>query len=87
MPVGREWDVAQFTDAQTEYMVLPFSPTEGTLDSNGASDCDRPYLLAGWRARSTAPYPFSTRQFARLLIVRSLVTAGLYATDDLAAAD
>jgi hypothetical protein len=62
----------------------PF-PAVGTLDGNGASDRDQPYPLAGWRARAAAPYPFSTRQFARLLILRSRVSGGQYASDDLSA--
>jgi hypothetical protein len=60
-------------------------PTVGTLDGNGASDRDQPYPLAGWRARVAAPYPFSTRQFARLLILRSRVDGGLFGSDDLSA--
>jgi len=34
-----------------------------------ARDHDRPYRF-GRRPRASAPYPFSTRQYARLLILR-----------------
>jgi hypothetical protein len=61
------------------------TPTVGTLDGNGASDRDQPYPLQGWRPRAAAPYPFSTRQFVRLMILRSRVAGGLYASDDLSA--
>jgi hypothetical protein len=55
---------------------------DGTLDGLGAGDRDQPYHF-GRRLSSTAPYPFSTRQFAHLLMVRSRVQAGLMAMDDL----
>ena len=47
---------------------LPGSP--GSLDGEGAGDHDQPYHF-GWRPRASAPYPFSTRQYARLLVMRS----------------
>jgi hypothetical protein len=31
-----------------------------------------------------APFPFSTREFARLLVLKSLVQAGLVGADDIA---
>ncbi|MBV9357223.1 MAG: hypothetical protein JO023_17060 [Chloroflexi bacterium] len=37
-----------------------------------AGDHDQPYRF-GWRPRASAPYPFSTRQYARLLILRSRI--------------
>jgi hypothetical protein len=46
---------------------------------------DQPYQF-GRTPRAITPYPFSTRQFARLLVLRSRVQAGMFATDDLAAA-
>jgi len=41
----------------------------GSLDGEGAGDHDRPYRF-GWRPRTSQPFPFSTRQYARLLVVR-----------------
>jgi hypothetical protein len=61
---------------------LPGPPTAaGTRDGQGAGDHDRPYRF-GRRPTSLAPYPFSTRQYARLLILRSRVQAGLVGRDD-----
>jgi hypothetical protein len=49
----------------------------GSLDGDGAGDHDQPYRF-GWRPRASAPYPpcpaqrgFNTRQFSRLLVMRS----------------
>jgi len=53
-------------------------PTIGTYDQ------DLPYHF-GRLPRSSATYPFSTREYVRLLVLRSRVQAGLYATDDLSA--
>jgi hypothetical protein len=50
-----------------------------------STSCDQPYRF-GRTPRAIAPYPFSTRQFARLLVLRSRVQAGMFAADDLAAA-
>ena len=44
----------------------------GTRDGLGASDHDQPYHF-GSRPRATAPYPFSMRQYARLLVLRGRV--------------
>jgi hypothetical protein len=49
-----------------------------------AHDQDLPYRF-GRLPRSSATYPFSTREYVRLLVLRSRVQAGLYATDDLCA--
>jgi len=55
-------------------MVLPKQHNAGgslgSLDGEGAGDHDQPYRF-GWRPRTSVPYPFSTRQFARLLVFRS----------------
>lgn len=59
------------------------SVSAGSLDGTGAGDHDLPFRFGG-RPRTEAPYPFSTRQYARLLIMRSRVYAsdgGL--TDDM----
>jgi hypothetical protein len=41
----------------------------GSLDGTGTADHDLPYRF-GRRPRASAPYPFSTRQYARLLLLR-----------------
>ena len=63
-------------------MNSPQAPTlaAGSLDGTGAGDHDLPYRFH--RPRSGACYPFSTRQYARLLIMRSRVQAGLVGVDD-----
>ena len=57
--------------------------TIGTRDDVGAGDHDQPFRF-GWRPRTSAPYPFNIRQYARLLLLRSRVDAGLLGQDDLA---
>ena len=47
-------------------------PLVGAFDAAGAGDHDQPYRF-GFRPRSSHPYPFSTRQYARLLILRGRV--------------
>ena len=42
----------------------------GSRDGDGAGDHDQAYRF-GWRPRASAPYPFNTRQFIRLLVMRS----------------
>jgi hypothetical protein len=55
----------------------------GSLDGDGAGDHDQAYRFGptsrawrpasgalGWRPRASAPYPFNTRQFIRLLVMR-----------------
>ena len=44
----------------------------GSLDGTGTADHDQPYRL-GWRPSASTPYPFSTRQYARLLMLRGRV--------------
>ena len=41
----------------------------GSKDGSGASDHDQPYVF-GRSPRAVAPWPFTERQFARLLLVR-----------------
>lgn len=50
-------------------------PGSESLDGLGAADHDCPYTFARLR-RAMAPFPFSTRQFARLLVLRKRVRAG-----------
>ncbi|MDQ3810943.1 MAG: hypothetical protein M3336_11690 [Chloroflexota bacterium] len=57
----------------------------GSHDGTGAGDHDQAYRF-GRRPRAAAPYPFSTRQFIRLLVLRGRIQDGLSAQDDLAAA-
>jgi hypothetical protein len=41
----------------------------GSKDGSGASDNDQPYVF-GRRPRAAAPWPFTERQYARLLVLR-----------------
>jgi hypothetical protein len=53
-------------------------------DGSGAGDHDQPYRF-GWKPTANVPYPFNTRQFARLLVLRSRAQAGHFGADDVAA--
>ena len=44
----------------------------GSKDGSGAGDNDQPYVF-GRRPRAQAPWPFTERQYARLLLVRGRV--------------
>jgi len=57
----------------------------GSLDGDGQGDHDQPYRF-GWRPRATVPYPFSTRQYARLLVFRSRLSEQLTGQGDLSPA-
>jgi hypothetical protein len=54
----------------------------GSLDGVGAGDHDQPYRF-GWRPRASVPYPFNTRQYARLLLLRGRVQDEPSLLDDL----
>ena len=41
----------------------------GSTDGSGAGDHHQPYTF-GRRPRATAPWPFTERQYARLLVMR-----------------
>ena len=56
----------------------------GTRDGVGAGDHDQPYRF-GWKPRANVPYPFNTRQYGRLLVLRGRVQDGLRGADDVAA--
>jgi hypothetical protein len=56
----------------------------GSRDGSGAGDHDQPYRF-GWKPRASVPYPFNTRQYARLLALRGRVQDGLCGADDVAA--
>jgi hypothetical protein len=47
----------------------------GTRDGLGAGDHDQPYRF-GYRPSATTTYPFSTRQYVRLLVLRGRVQDG-----------
>ena len=57
----------------------------GSQDGQGAGDHDQPYRF-GWRPCASVPYPFNTRQYARLLVLRGRVQDSLAGRDDLARA-
>jgi hypothetical protein len=61
-------------------------PSPGSLDGDGAGDHDQPYRF-GWRPRASVPYPFNTRQYARLLILRSRLQDSCVEAAEDAAAD
>ena len=48
------------------------NPIAGSLDGTGAGDHDKQYDF-GWRPRASTTGPFSTREYARLLVLRSRV--------------
>ena len=50
-------------------------------DGPAAGDHDQPYRF-GRKPSANVPYPFNTRQFARLLVLRSRVQAGQFGADD-----
>jgi hypothetical protein len=54
----------------------------GSLDGDSAGDHDQPYRF-GWRPRASVPYPFNTRQYARLLVLRSRFEERMANDDDL----
>ena len=54
-------------------------------NTTDAIEYDEPYRF-GRTPRAIAPFPFSTRQFARLLVLRGRIRAGQLAADDLAPA-
>lgn len=60
------------------------SPHRGTRDGLGAGDHDQPYHF-GWKPRASVPYPFNTRQYGRLLVLRGRLQDGLQGADDVAA--
>jgi hypothetical protein len=56
-----------------------------SLDGDGAGDHDQPYRF-GWRPSPSVPYPFNTRQYARLLIFRSRLEERLAGPNELGSA-
>ena len=56
----------------------------GTKDGTGAGDHDQPYMF-GRRPRAVAPWPFTERQYALLLVLRGRVADAPAAADRLQA--
>jgi hypothetical protein len=52
------------------------NPPTSPFDGAGAADHDEPYRF-GRRPNARAPFPFTERQFARLLILRGRVRDNL----------
>jgi len=57
----------------------------GTKDGRGCGDHDQTYAF-GRRPRGVAPFPFTVRQYTRLLALRGRIADGLVGSDDLDAA-
>jgi hypothetical protein len=57
---------------------------DGSRDGQGAGDHDQQYCF-GRRPRAVSPYPFNTRQYARLLLLRGRLQDGLAGEGDRAA--
>jgi len=64
---------------------FPTDGVVGTHDGLEAGDHDQPFHF-GRRPSAVAPYPFSTREYLRLLVLRGRVQDGLAGRDDFAAA-
>jgi hypothetical protein len=62
----------------------PTDTTTVATQTSETGEFDLPYRF-GRTPRAIAPYPFSTRQFARLLVLRSRVREGQFGGGDLAA--
>jgi hypothetical protein len=62
-------------------MAIPSDQTHGSRDGSGAADHDAPFEF-GRLPSATAPYPFSTREYVRLLILRSRMQANVVNADD-----
>jgi len=52
----------------------------GSADGQGSGDHDVPYRF-GWKPRASQTYPFSERQYARLLLLRSRVQEWLFSEE------
>jgi hypothetical protein len=72
------------SQSQDQGSQLHSAGRRGSFDGFGAADHDQPYRF-GWHPRSSVPYPFNTRQYSRLLVLRSRVRDGLLGADDAAA--
>ncbi len=63
---------AMWIQAVQSRAVGMLDPVNGSLDGEGAGDHDAPFTF-GRRPRAATPYPFSARQYARLLLLRGRV--------------
>ena len=72
-------EIAMNTGSEITTAIGPIA--SGSLDGVGSGDHDAEYRF-GRRPKALAPFPFTTREFARLLVLRSRVDAGLCAADD-----
>jgi hypothetical protein len=54
----------------------------GSLDGIGAADHDQPYRFGLRKPSASAPYPFNTRQYSRLLVLRGRIQDGELGADD-----
>ena len=61
-------EIVMNTGSDSTAAVRP-SITSGSRDGVGAGDHDTPYRF-GRRPSASAPFPFTTREFARLLVLR-----------------
>ncbi len=52
-----------------------------TRSAAQGGDHDQPYRF-GYQPNHQHPFPFNTRQYARLLVLRSRVQSGLFGADD-----
>jgi hypothetical protein len=59
----------------------PVDATTGSQDGDGAAGHDVLYRF-GRPPTSERTYPFTTRQYARLLVLRSQLQAGMFGVDD-----
>jgi hypothetical protein len=65
---------------QPDQTTVSTSIATESLDGDGAADHDQPYQC-GRRPNLGAPFPFTVQQYARLLVLRSRVQAGLIDDD------
>jgi hypothetical protein len=82
---GVRWGEAAHAWGMESLQTTRTAQDAGSHDGSGAGDHDRPYTF-GCRPRESTPYPFSTRQYARLLVLRSRIDADLVGRDDRCAA-
>jgi hypothetical protein len=62
-------------------MAAPPDQTPGSHDGSGAADHDAPFEF-GRLPSAAAPFPFTTREYVRLLILRSRLQAAAVSPDD-----
>jgi hypothetical protein len=76
------WARQRFVGRRSSPTFLPWRRTRsGTQDGTGAGDHDRSFCF-GRHPRSALPHPFTPRQYARLLVLRSRYQNGLVSGGD-----